>query len=239
MKKKLIIVFAVMAVLVFSGCDSGSVSSAGSANSLDSDQSYAMGMFIGMFMSQQMGVPSDVGYDYKSFAQGFEDFVEAKETRFSMEDGMAKIQAKFQEIAASQDEMNQAAGAENLEKGAAFLAENGAKPGVTTTPSGLQYEVVAEGTGEKPAASDTVRVNYEGTLLDGTVFDSSYTRGEPAEFPLAGVIPGWTEGLQLMPVGSTYRFFIPSELAYGSQGNPSIPPNSTLIFKVDLLEIVE
>jgi FKBP-type peptidyl-prolyl cis-trans isomerase len=129
---------------------------------------------------------------------------------------------------------------ENRQRGVEFLAENGRKPEVLTTPSGLQYEVMSEGAGPKPQASDTVSVHYEGTLINGEVFDSSYARNEPAEFALEEVIPGWTEGIQLMSVGGAYRFFIPSGLAYGEQGYGNIiPANSTLIFKVELLEIVE
>jgi hypothetical protein len=119
----------------------------------------------------------------------------------------------------------------------AFLAENGKKAGVTTTASGLQYEVLKQGTGAKPAATDTVKVHYEGKLLDGTVFDSSVQRGEPVSFPLNRVIPGWTEGVQLMTVGSKYKFVIPSELAYGDQGAGPIPPHSVLQFEVELLSI--
>lgn len=126
---------------------------------------------------------------------------------------------------------------ENLEKGHAFLAENGKRQEVITTPSGLQYEVIQEGDGEKPTATSEVEVHYEGTLLDGTVFDSSYDRGESITFPLSRVIKGWTEGVQLMPVGSTYKFYIPSELAYGPRNTGNIPSNSTLIFKVELLGI--
>ena len=124
-----------------------------------------------------------------------------------------------------------------LEEGVAFLEENGRKEGVTTTESGLQYEVVTVGDGPMPTEASTVAVFYEGTLLDGTVFDSSYDTGDTVSFPLNGVIPGWTEGLQLMPVGSTYKFYIPSNLAYGSRATDPIPANSTLIFKVELLEV--
>jgi FKBP-type peptidyl-prolyl cis-trans isomerase FkpA len=127
--------------------------------------------------------------------------------------------------------------AENLEKGRAFLAENGKREGVITTASGLQYEVIKEGDGEKPTATSEVEVHYEGTLLDGTVFDSSYDRGESITFPLNRVIPGWTEGVQLMPVGSTYKFYIPSVLGYGARSVENIPSNSTLIFKIELLGI--
>jgi FKBP-type peptidyl-prolyl cis-trans isomerase len=122
--------------------------------------------------------------------------------------------------------------------GKAFLEANGKKEGVTTTASGLQYKVIKAGTGAKPKATDTVNVHYKGTFLDGKTFDSSYDRGQPISFPLNGVIAGWTEGVQLMPVGSTYEFYIPSNLAYGERGaGGAIPPNSTLIFVVELLGI--
>lgn len=129
----------------------------------------------------------------------------------------------------------------NRDEGAAFLSKNKTAKGVVTTPSGLQYMVLRQGSGERPTAASTVRVNYEGKLLDGTVFDSSYTRGEPATFPLANVVPGWTEGLQLMPVGSKFRFWVPSSLGYGeagTQGGP-IGPNATLAFDVELIGIAK
>lgn len=126
---------------------------------------------------------------------------------------------------------------ENLKKGEAFLAENAKKEGVVSTASGLQYEVLTQGSGPQPTASSTVEVHYEGTLIDGTQFDSSYERGESISFPLNRVIKGWTEGVQLMKTGSVYKFYIPSELAYGSQLKGSIPPNSVLIFKIELLGI--
>lgn len=125
-----------------------------------------------------------------------------------------------------------------LEKGEAFLAANGKKDGVKATASGLQYEVLTEGAGKSPKATDTVQVNYRGTTIDGKEFDSSYKRGEPIEFPLNGVIPGWTEGVQLMKEGAKYRFFIPSKLAYGSRGaGGAIGPDETLIFEVELLKV--
>lgn len=129
----------------------------------------------------------------------------------------------------------------NVTEGEAFLAANKAKPGVQTTASGLQYEVLEQGDGAKPTASDVVRVHYKGTLLDGTEFDSSYERGEPAMFALEQVVPGWQEGISLMPVGSKYRLWIPSSLGYGEMGTPNgeIGPNATLVFEVELLEIVE
>ena len=143
-------------------------------------------------------------------------------------------QALQQKMAAKAAETAQ----KNLKEGEAFLAANKAKPGVRTTPSGLQYQVLREGSGPKPQATDKVRVNYKGTLLDGTVFDSSYDRGEPVEFALNQVIPGWTEGVQLMPVNSKYKFWVPANLAYGPNGQPPIGANATLVFEVELLGIV-
>ena len=129
--------------------------------------------------------------------------------------------------------------AENLKAGQDFLAENKTKPGVTELPSGLQYEILNEGTGAKPAATDTVKCHYHGTLIDGTIFDSSVQRGQPAKFPLNMVIKGWTEGVQLMPEGSKWRFYIPAELGYGDrQVSAQIGPNCALIFDVELLEIM-
>ena len=127
----------------------------------------------------------------------------------------------------------------DLEKGEAFLKENGKKEGVKTTASGLQYKVVKEGAGKSPKSTDTVEVNYEGKLIDGTIFDSSYKRNKSIEFPLDGVIKGWTEGVQLMKEGATYEFVIPYKLAYGEHGTPGgpIPPNATLIFKVELIQV--
>ena len=126
----------------------------------------------------------------------------------------------------------------DLEKGEAFLKENAKKEGVKTTASGLQYKVLKEGEGKSPKATDTVKVHYKGTLIDGKEFDSSYKRGEPIEFPLNGVIPGWTEGVQLMKEGAKYQFTIPSKLAYGERGAGGvIPPNATLIFEVELIQV--
>jgi len=229
------VLFAAAVCAALSGSCKAKAETAGDAK-LDSDSSYAMGMYLAYFIGQSF---PETTYDYKALVDGFRAMNEAGDTKFPLEDAMEKLNAAFEAASARQKEAAQAQSAENKEKGQAFLDENGAKPGVVTTESGLQYEVITQGTGAKPAASDTVEVNYEGALLDGTVFDSSYERGQPASFPLSGVIRGWTEGLQLMSVGSTYRFFIPSDLAYGDQGNQSIPPGSTLIFKVELLSIVK
>lgn len=153
---------------------------------------------------------------------------------------IATIQQAFTAKLQARQAAEQAAkAAKGLEEGNAFLAGNKDKPGVNTTESGLQYRVERAGNGPKPTASDIVRVHYKGTLLDGTVFDSSYERGQPAEFGLAQVIPGWAEGVALMPVGSKYTFWIPSSLAYGEGGGGPIPPNAMLTFEVELVDIVK
>lgn len=189
--------------------------------------SYAFGMIMA---NQFKG--SGMTFNYDSFTQGFKEYYEDLDTQLSFDEALSRAQTAY--MAVYEEQSNQ-----ERQKGITFLAENAKKDGVLTTASGLQYEVITEGSGPRPLASDTVQVNYEGSLIDGTVFDSSYEYGEPIEFPLNGVIPGWTEGLQLMSEGSTYRLYIPSELAYGEQGASVIPPNSTLIFKVELLKIVK
>ena len=157
-------------------------------------------------------------------------------------DEATKVRKEFltQLRAKAKAEYDKVAG-ENKKEGAAFLAKNKSAPGVKTTASGLQYKVLAEGDGPKPTADDMVKVHYKGELLDGTQFDSSHERGEPAVFALQQVAPGWAEGVQLMPVGSKYKLWIPSELGYGETGTPGgpIPPNATLVFEVELLDIVK
>lgn len=163
----------------------------------------------------------------------------AGETSQLSEDETNATLQKFQEnMQAQQEKAAAAAGADNAKAGAEFLATNAKRKGVTTTASGLQYEILTKADGPKPKKEDTVRVHYHGTLIDGTVFDSSVDRGEPTEFGVGDVIPGWTEALQLMPVGSKWKLFIPSNLAYGERGvSEDIGPNSTLIFEVELLGI--
>lgn len=164
---------------------------------------------------------------------GFVQAIKGDSTQMSPADAQAYLQTYFVEASAKE-------ASKNKEEGEAFLAENKTKEGVITTESGLQYKVEVEGTGAKPTAEDRVKVHYTGTLLDGTKFDSSLDRGEPAEFGVSHVIAGWVEGLQIMPVGSKYTFWIPSELAYGERGaGNDIKPNSVLKFEVELLEIVK
>ena len=178
-----------------------------------------------------------VPIDATAFSLGLADSLAGKEPVMTQEEMSAEMQT-FQQKAQAEQEAKQAVqGEANLKGATAFLAENAAKAGVVTTKSGLQYEVLTEGKGPKPTAEDTVQVHYRGTLTDGTEFDSSYKRGEPVTFGVGQVIPGWTEALQLMPVGSKWKLFIPSDLAYGERGRPGIPPNSTLQFDIELVSI--
>ncbi|HOK00211.1 MAG TPA: FKBP-type peptidyl-prolyl cis-trans isomerase [Termitinemataceae bacterium] len=191
-----------------------------------SDVSYAVGMALGKSVKS-----TGIELDYNAFMKGFRETLEGKKLKLTEEQANSYIQEALTAAQTKKAEANKAAETK-------FLAENGKKPGVVTTASGLQYEVITEGTGAKPSATDTVKVHYVGTLIDGTTFDSSIERGTPANIPLDGVIPGWSEGLQLMSVGSKYKLYIPSSLAYGEGGaGDVIPPNSTLIFEVELLGI--
>ncbi len=188
--------------------------------------SYGLGMMIGESISRQY---DDLDYDL--LFEALKAQAEGEETLITIDEAQAALQEQQQAAAA-------AAAAENSAAGEAFLAENAAREEVTVTDSGLQYEVLTEAEGAKPTVDDTVSVHYVGTLMDGTEFDSSVSRGEPATFPLQGVIPGWTEGVQLMSVGSKFRFVIPSDLAYGDRGaGQAIGPGETLVFEVELLEI--
>jgi FKBP-type peptidyl-prolyl cis-trans isomerase FkpA len=194
-----------------------------------------MGSFALSRQEQLEGL--DMSLDMEVVRQGFNDALNG-EPALSMEEMQTIIRNSDQEVRAKQEAMAKQDAEANVAAGATYLAQNAEKEGVTVTESGLQYEVMVEGTGAKPAATDIVKVHYKGTLIDGTEFDSSYSRGEPAEFPLNRVIPGWTEGVQLMSEGSKFKFVIPSELAYGERATGSITPNSTLIFEVELLEIL-
>lgn len=190
--------------------------------------SYALGMVIGHNL-KGMNVTNLNSAD---FAQAVADVLAGEKTVLTDDEAQTTVSTFLQQ---QQEEQSKAARAE----GEAFLAENAKKEGVTVLPSGLQYTVLREGEGRKPAATDSVKCHYEGTLTNGTVFDSSYRRGEPATFPLNGVIAGWTEGVQLMAEGAKYRFFIPYNLAYGERGaGQSIPPYAALIFDVELIEIL-
>src|SRR6266480_4695830 len=190
--------------------------------------SYAIGMNIGLNLSRQK---VDINPDL--LAAGIKDAIAGKPQL--TQDQVKDVMAQFEK---DMEQKQKATGEKNKTDGAKFLEENKKKEGVKTTASGLQYKAVKEGTGPQPKATDMVTVNYRGTLIDGTEFDSSYKRGQPATFPLNGVIKGWTEGLQLMKAGSKYQFFVPPNLAYGDRAlGPDIAPNSTLIFDVELLGV--
>lgn len=204
--------------------------------------SYLMGREIAGMQNGQLG-QQGLKLDIDNYIAGARDGIEGKEPKFSKEE-LEKAYQSFQAYMADQEQKRtsemKAGGDKAKETGAKYLSENGKREGVTQTASGLQYEVLKKADGPKPAVTDTVSVHYRGTLLNGTEFDSSYKRGEPATFPLQGVIKGWTEALQLMPVGSKWKLVIPSELAYGERGAGSdIGPNETLIFEVELLGIVK
>ncbi len=189
--------------------------------------SYALGLSMGQNLMGS-GVES---LNYQDLAAGIEDVLTHTQPKITYQEAQQVLNTFFQELE------QKIAGAAKAD-GEKFLAENAKREGVKVTPSGLQYEILEPSLGQKPKATDTVRVHYEGTLIDGTVFDSSYKRGESISFPLNGVIKGWTEGLQLMSIGSKYKFFIPYQLAYGERGaGQSIPPYAALIFTVELLGI--
>lgn len=190
--------------------------------------SYALGLGIG----QQLKNMNIENFSIEDFAQSVSDVMQGKDTAISSREAQEMLNKYF--IEKEKEQAQQA-----IAEGKVFLENNGKKEGIVTTKSGLQYEVLTEGTGKSPKATDTVRCHYEGQLLDGTVFDSSYKRGEPADFGLNQVIPGWTEGVQLMKEGAKYRFYIPYLLAYGERGaGASIPPYSTLIFDVELIKVL-
>jgi FKBP-type peptidyl-prolyl cis-trans isomerase FklB len=179
-----------------------------------------------------------VDVDSTLVSQGLKDAMSGGKTRLTQEEAQTVLTEVQNEVKKQQQEKAQQAGAANKTEGEAFLAANKSKDGVVTLPSGLQYKILTAGTGPKPAASDSVKCNYRGTLINGTEFDSSYKRGQPATFGVGQVIKGWTEALQLMPVGSKWQLFVPASLAYGERGaGAEIGPNSTLIFEVELLSI--
>ena len=239
---------AVIALLpLWAGCDAGEHDAAGTAGEAAAPASDPAAAPDSGFANDAAKASYSLGYrfaenvqrqfpdeiDSESFVRGVRDLLTGQQS--------AVTEAEAQRVLTAMMEARQAQAAnqalENLEEGLAFLEKNAERDEVTTLESGLQYEVLEEGQGEKPETSDTVTTHYEGRLIDGTVFDSSYSRGEPASFALNQVIPGWTEGLQLMSPGAKYRLYVPSDLGYGDRGAGSIPPNSTLIFDVELLAV--
>lgn len=196
--------------------------------------SYALGMSIGAQLLHQ-----PISLDPKIFEQGLNDVLAGGHTALSPEEARQVLVEAQVELQQKEQEKMRALAASDKQEGDAFLAANKAKPGVTTLPDGLQYKVLRAGTGPKPKLTDTVVCNYRGTLVNGTEFDSSYKRGKPVTVPVAHLIKGWTEALQLMPVGSKWRLFVPASLAYGDRAaGPLIGPDSTVIFDVELVSIV-
>ena len=195
--------------------------------------SYALGMDIGGSMkSQSIDINPDI------FAKGVKDVVEDNKALLTNEEFQATMEKFQQKMVAKQADQAEIIAETNKAEGDQFLAENRKKEGVITTDSGLQYIVIEEGSGDSPKADDTVSVHYKGELINGTEFDNSYKRNQPATFPVSGVIPGWTEALQLMKVGAKWKVFLPSDIAYGERGaGQQVGPNSTLIFEVELISI--
>jgi FKBP-type peptidyl-prolyl cis-trans isomerase FklB len=195
--------------------------------------SYALGMNLGTNLHRD-----SIDIDTAIFLRALKDTLAGGKTLLTESEVRTALMQLQTEVRSKQMEKMKLAGEANKKDGDAFLVANKTKEGVVTLPSGLEYKVLTQGTGPKPAATDTVVCNYRGTLINGTEFDSSYKRGQPATFPVSGVIKGWTEALQLMPVGSKWQLFLPAELAYGERGpSPEIGPNSTLVFEVELLSI--
>lgn len=238
MKKYSVFAVSVLtaSMLALAGCKSDGAAKSTSTITDKSPELEQVGYSLGYLMGS--GNKQDIpDLNLEAFEQGMRDAYSGDDKKRALtEEQMQKVLGDYQQK--RQEEMVKEVEAKakaNKEAGDKFLAENAKKEGVQTTASGLQYKVITQGTGAKPKATDTVTVHYEGKLLDGKVFDSSYERGAPVQFPLNQVIKGWTEGLQLMPQGSKYELYIPSELAYGEAGNPAIEPNSVLIFTVELL----
>lgn len=228
-KVSVLVAAAVVSGMFFTSC--GPKTNVSLKSDVDS-VSYAIGVSTGLGYKENLKTLPGAEANVDALIAGFVQAIKGDSTKMNMEEAREYMQKYF--VEASAKEANK-----TKEEGEKFLADNKTKSGVITTESGLQYQVITEGTGAKPTAEDHVKVHYTGTLLDGTKFDSSIDRGEPAEFPVSQVIKGWTEGLQLMPVGSKYIFWIPSDLAYGDrEAGQMIKPNSTLKFEVELLEIV-
>jgi FKBP-type peptidyl-prolyl cis-trans isomerase FklB len=227
--------FVVMFVLLFAvGCSAEEAKVAELKLETPKDRiSYTIGVNIGQdFKGQEVDVDTDI------LLMGLKDSLDGKELKLTDEEMIAEIQAFQQKMQEKMIAEMEASAGKNQAEGEAFLAENANKEGVVVTESGLQYKILEEGEGASPGAADVATVHYRGTLIDGTQFDSSYDRGQPATFPVGGVIPGWTEALQLMKPGAKWQLFIPSALAYGERGaGQDIGPNATLLFDVELISV--
>lgn len=232
MRRMLVAVAVVAMALALASCGD-KVGSKTQLTTFEERSSYAIGQNVGGSLKS-----TNMTIDIAAFVQGVRDTLDGKKPLLTAEEAMAVMQEFSQKARDAEMQKREEQTAKNLGEGQAFLETNKARAGVTTTASGLQYEVITQGTGPKPKPTDRVSVHYRGTLIDGTEFDSSYTRGQPAVFQLDAVIPGWTEALQLMGVGSKYKIFLPPTLGYGERGaGAQIGPNATLIFEVELLGI--
>lgn len=225
-----------VAGLTLTSCNKMGGGSGGELKTLKDKVSYAIGLDIGRNFKQQSLDTKDV--DLNRVKQGIEDLLTDKKPLMTDKELQETMMAFQQQMMAKHDSVNLIKSANNLKTNQEFFAKNAKEPGVVTLPDGLQYVIITEGKGKKPDTTNTVTVHYTGSLIDGTVFDSSIQRGQPATFPLKGVIKGWTEVLQLMPLGSKWKVFIPPALAYGTTGaGDKIGPNAALIFEVELLAI--
>lgn len=229
-----------VAVITLAACQKEAEQKPAALDTDDAKQSYSLGVSVGRYLDSTLDEYSKMGLSLDSalILRGVQDAI-ADKTALNEEEVQAMMTALEEQFREKQAAIADAEAAQAIAAGKTYLEENAKKESVTVTESGLQYEVLQAADGAKPAATDTVKVHYTGTLTDGTKFDSSLDRGEPAQFPLNRVIPGWTEGVQLMNVGSKFKFTIPSELAYGERDMGVIKPNSVLVFEVELLDIVK
>ncbi|WP_427980414.1 FKBP-type peptidyl-prolyl cis-trans isomerase [Agarivorans sp.] len=242
MKKYFAVSVLAASIFAVTGCQEEKAETTAAAQvaleTAEQQQAYAIGASVSRYIATTLEQQKELGLELDNalVLKGMEDGL-GGEVSMSEEEIQSTLKALDEKLAGlvqAKAEADAAAAKAESEK---FLADNAAREGVTVTESGLQFEVLSDAEGDKPSAADTVTVHYKGTLTDGTPFDSSYDRGEPATFPLNRVIPGWTEGVQLMSKGAKYKFFIPSELGYGESGAGSIPPNSVLVFEVELIDI--
>ena len=228
-----------VAVITLAACQKEAEQKPAALDTDEAKQSYSLGVSVGRYLDSTLDEYSKMGLSLDSaiILRGVQDAI-ADKTALTDEEVQTMMTALEEQFREKQTAIAEAETAQAVAAGKAYLEDNAKKEGVKVTESGLQYEVLQAGEGAKPKATDTVKVHYTGTLVDGTKFDSSVDRGEPAQFPLNRVIPGWTEGVQLMNVGSKFKFTIPSELAYGERDMGVIKPNSVLVFEVELLDVV-
>ena len=245
--KKYILINCLLAVcggyaVIAQAEEAASTSSKAVEENTDETMRDERGYFFGYSFGNMLKEGGNTDVNLESLRRGLQDSIDGKNPDLTSDEQqgvIARVRARQQELATQKESDATRAVIDNLENAKVFMAENGAKPNIKTTSSGLQYEHLSKGKGAKPRLNTTVVVHYEGKLVTGKIFDSSIQRGTPAEFGLTQVIPGWTEGLQLMKVGGKTRFFVPPELGYGPGGTRGIPPNSVLIFEVELLEIIK